>query len=135
MMDHDAIACKDVARSTLRSRSIQRKGIHDGAPRHQADEAILDHQQAGRRRCSADRTRCYTRDVKSVAATLRERDAEDVRNMTPDERLALAFRLGDEDLESFRATHGLDRSAAIRLLERRRQATRRPSACLDRLIG
>ena len=30
--------------------------------------------------------------------------------MTPGERLELAFRLGDEDLESFRATHGLDRS-------------------------
>ena len=55
--------------------------------------------------------------------------------MTPRERLELVFRLGDDDLESFRATHGLDRSTAIRLLERRRQATRRPSACLDRLIG
>ena len=79
--------------------------------------------------------RCYTRFVKSVASTLRERDAADVRGMTPAERLALAFRLGDEDLESFRATHGLDRRSAIRLLERRRQATRQPSACLERLIG
>ena len=86
-------------------------------------------------RGGADWARCYTRDVKSVAATLRERDAAGVRDMTPEERLELVFRLGDEDLESFRATHGLDRSAAIRLLERRRQATRRPSACLDRLIG
>ena len=51
------------------------------------------------------------------------------------ERLELAFRLGDEDLEAFRATHGLDRRTAIRLLERRRQATRQPSACLQRLIG
>ena len=57
------------------------------------------------------------------------------REMSPAERAELAFRLGDEDLESFRATHGLDRRFAIRLLERRRQATRQPSACLERLIG
>ena len=78
---------------------------------------------------------CYTRDVKPLAVTLRERDAADVRDLTPDERLALAFRLGDEDLESFRAARDLDRRTAIRLLERRRQATRQPSACLERLIG
>ena len=83
----------------------------------------------------ADWTRCYTRDVKSVAATLRVRDAANVRDLTPDDRLALAFRLGDEDLESFRVAHDLDRRTAIRLLERRRQATRQPSACLERLIG
>ena len=78
---------------------------------------------------------CYTRFVKSAASTLRARDAAEVRHMTPEERLALAFRLGDEDLESFRVANGLDRPTAIRLLERRRQATRLPSACLERLIG
>ena len=78
---------------------------------------------------------CYARVVKSVASSLRKRDAADVRGMTPEERLALAFRLGDEDLKSFRTTHGLDRPTAIRLLERRLQATRRPSACMERIIG
>ena len=78
---------------------------------------------------------CYTRFVKPLAFVLRARDAAEVRGMTIEERLALAFRLGDEDLESFRATHGLDRPTAIRLLERRRQATRRPSACMERIIG
>ena len=73
--------------------------------------------------------------MKSVASTLRFRDAAAVRDMSPEERLKLAFRLGEEDLESFRATHGVDRRTAIRLLERRRQATRQPSACLERLIG
>ena len=73
--------------------------------------------------------------MKSVASTLRFRDAATVRDMSPEERLKLAFRLGEEDLESFRATHGVDRRTAIRLLERRRQATRQPSACLERLIG
>lgn len=73
--------------------------------------------------------------MKSVASILRARDAAFARGMEPAERLELAFRLGDEDLESFRATQGLDRRTAIRLLERRRQATRQPSACLERLIG
>ncbi len=73
--------------------------------------------------------------MKSVASVLRARDADAVRALPLVERLELAFRLGDEDLEAFRATHGLDRRTAIRLLERRRQATRQPSACLQRLIG
>jgi len=73
--------------------------------------------------------------MKLVAMEFRAQDVASVREMTPVERLELAFRLGDEDLESFRATHGLDRRTAIRLLERRRQATRQPSACLERLIG
>ncbi len=77
----------------------------------------------------------YTRIMKSVASDLRARTGDEIRRMSPAERVELAFRLGDEAIESFRATHGLDRRTAIRLLERRRQATRRPSACLDRLIG
>ena len=78
---------------------------------------------------------CYTRGMKSVASVLGARDSAAVRDLSPAERLDLAFRLGEEDLESFRATNGLDRRTAIRFLERRRQATRQPSACLDRLIG
>ena len=78
---------------------------------------------------------CYTQFVESTASILRARDNALVRRMTIEERLALAFRLGDEDLTSFRDTHGLDRSTAIRLLERRRQATRQPSACMERIIG
>ena len=74
----------------------------------------------------------------SVGSTLRDlraRSADDVRRVPIPERLELALRLGERDLESFRATHGLDRALAKRLLERRKQATRQPSACLDRLIG
>ena len=84
------------------------------------------------RRGAAER---YTRIMKSVASVLRERTAADIRRLTPAERVELALRLGDEAIESFRAAGGVDRGTAIRLLERRRQATRRPSACLDRLIG
>ena len=73
--------------------------------------------------------------MKSVASVLRARADAEVRRLTPPERVELAFRLGDEAIETFRAANGLDRPTAIRLLERRRQATRRPSACLERLIG
>jgi len=55
--------------------------------------------------------------------------------MSQAERVELAFRLGDEVIESVCAAHGVDRRTAIRLIERHRQATRRPSACLDRAIG
>jgi hypothetical protein len=50
-------------------------------------------------------------------------------------RLALA--LGERDLEAFRLTHDppLAREEAIRRLERRRQAGRRPSRCIDELVG
>ena len=71
----------------------------------------------------------------SVASDLRARDTAAVREMSTADRLALALRLGDEDLESFRSSNGLDRRTAVRLLERRRQATRQPSACMQRLIG
>ena len=71
----------------------------------------------------------------SVASDLRARDAAAVREMSTADRVALALRLGDEDLESFRSSNGLDRRTAVRLLERRRQATRQPSACMQRLIG
>ena len=73
--------------------------------------------------------------MKSVASALRVRTDAEIRRMSPAERVELAFRLGDEAIESLQASHGVDRRTAIRLIERRRQATRRPSACLDRLIG
>jgi len=52
-------------------------------------------------------------------------------------RVAIALRLGRRDLASFL---GAQRSAltadeAARLLERRRQAARRRSQCLEELIG
>lgn len=73
--------------------------------------------------------------MKSVAPALRARTDAETRRMSPAERVELAFRLGDEAIESLQASHGVDRRTAIRLIERRRQATRQPSACLDRLIG
>ena len=73
--------------------------------------------------------------MQSVATVLRARNDAEVRRMSQAERVELALRLGDEAIESIRAAHGVDRRTAIRLIERRRQTTRRPSACLDRAIG
>ncbi|MXY25769.1 MAG: hypothetical protein F4Y45_14780 [Acidobacteria bacterium] len=73
--------------------------------------------------------------VTAALHDLHARAADDVRRMSIPQRVELALRLGERDLESFRATHHLDRATARRLLERRKQATRQPSACLDRLIG
>ncbi len=73
--------------------------------------------------------------MKSVASDLRARTDAEIRRMSPAERLELAFRLGDDAVKSLQASRGVDRQTAIRLIERRRQATRQPSACLDRLIG
>lgn len=52
-----------------------------------------------------------------------------------EERMALALRLGERGLELFQQATGLDREAAIRELQRQRQAGRTPSKCMSELIG
>jgi hypothetical protein len=73
--------------------------------------------------------------VRSVADELRQRDREEVRKLSPEERIALALELGERDLEIFCRFQGLDRKEALRLLERRRQAGRRYSRCMTEIIG
>ena len=75
--------------------------------------------------------------MRSVAEELRADDREAVRRLTPSERLGLALALGARDLESFRLAQRppLSRSDAERALERRRQAGRRRSRCIEELIG
>ncbi len=77
------------------------------------------------------------RTMRSVADDLREETRRAVQALTPSERLRLAFALGERDLEAFRlARHPpLDRTEAARILERRRQAGRRPCRCIEELIG
>jgi hypothetical protein len=72
-----------------------------------------------------------------VADALRVEDREALQALTEDERVRLALALGERDLEAFRLTHDppLAREEAIRRLERRRQAGRRPSRCIDELVG
>jgi hypothetical protein len=73
--------------------------------------------------------------MRSVADDLRKEAREETLKLSPEERLAQAFRLGDEGLEMFRQAQGCDRETAIRLLQRRRQAGRTPSKCMSELIG
>ena len=75
--------------------------------------------------------------MRSVADLFRAEDQEHVRALTSSERVALALRLGARDLEAFRAAHTppLDPAEAARVLERRRQAARQRSRCIEELIG
>jgi hypothetical protein len=75
--------------------------------------------------------------MRSVADRLRIEDREAVLRLTPAERVELALALGTRDLESFRGAQRpvLDREAAARLLERRRQVSRRRCRALEELIG
>ena len=75
--------------------------------------------------------------MRSVLDALKDEERRALAVMTPAERLALALRLGARDLETFRLAHDppLDHDTADRLLRRRRQAGRRPSGCLEELIG
>ena len=81
------------------------------------------------------RRRGYTSGMRSVADDLRQKDRAAVLKLTPEERIALALRLGERDLEIFCRAQGLDRKEAIRVLQRRRQAGRRPSRCMTEIIG
>lgn len=73
--------------------------------------------------------------MKSVADDLRAELREKALQLSVQERLDLALRLGEESLELFRQANGLDRKTAIRLLQRRRQVGRIPSKCMSELIG
>lgn len=73
--------------------------------------------------------------MKSVADELRNRDREAIQQLSVDERIELALKLGDEDLALFCRYQGVDRETGLRLLQRRRQAGRRPSKCMSDLIG
>jgi hypothetical protein len=73
--------------------------------------------------------------MRSVADELRERDREAVARLPLEQRLRLAIELGEIGLQAFQQAQGVDRRTAIRLLQRQRQAGRRPSRCMSELIG
>lgn len=73
--------------------------------------------------------------MRSVADDLKKKDREEILKLSVEERLRRAFALGEIALEAFRQAQGVDRETALRLLKRRRQASRRPSKCMNDLIG
>jgi hypothetical protein len=77
----------------------------------------------------------YTPGMHSIVDDLRREDREDFANLPLEERIRRVFEMGEIGLEAFRQAQGVDRETAIRLLQRRKQAGRRPSKCMDELIG
>lgn len=75
--------------------------------------------------------------MRSVADLLRAEDQAAVHALPVSSRIALALALGARDLESFRLAQDppLDPAVAARILDRRRQAGRRASRCIEELIG
>jgi hypothetical protein len=73
--------------------------------------------------------------MRSVADDLRHADLEAVARLSIEERIMLALALGDADLDALQHARGIDRAAAIRLVERQRQSGRNPSACMRAMIG
>jgi hypothetical protein len=69
----------------------------------------------------------YTAAMRSVADDLRRRTIADVLDLTPAARVELALALGDDDLDLFVRTSGLDRDEARRRLRAQRQVGRPPS--------
>ncbi len=74
--------------------------------------------------------------MRSVADDLRRELKDRVQDLSAEERLALAFQLGEAGLASFERARGLDRQTALKLLQRRRQRQRRtPSRAMEEIIG
>ena len=71
----------------------------------------------------------------SAAHLLRQSALEQVLQLSPAERIALALRLGDADLNLLCRYRGLDLDEAQRLLERQRQVGRRFSRCMLKAIS
>jgi hypothetical protein len=65
--------------------------------------------------------------MRSVADDLRARTSAQVLALSVPDRMALAFSLGDADLEVFARASGLDRQDALRRLRTQRSRERRPS--------
>jgi hypothetical protein len=68
-----------------------------------------------------------------VAEELRAEQTADVLKMTVDERLELAFGLGDEAIANYASANGVDHATALRVLSRQRHAGRRRSRCSEEL--
>lgn len=67
-----------------------------------------------------------------VAETLKKEQRDRFAAMTPEQRAALALRLGDEWIADTMSRSNLDRRGALNALRRSRRAGRRPSCSMDR---
>ena len=69
--------------------------------------------------------------MRSLADHHRRDDARALAALSADDRVSLALRLGDDDLEIYRHAQGLSREDALRALRRARQAGRVRCACME----
>lgn len=69
--------------------------------------------------------------MRSVADDLRRDSARAVATLPVAERIALALRLGDEDIARYRAVHGVSAAEARRVFTRARAVGRTPSRSND----
>lgn len=65
-----------------------------------------------------------------VAEELRQEQIDQVRGMTPGERVAMALQLGERDLRIYIAVQKVDRDVAMKAIRRSRQTGRRYSRCM-----
>lgn len=75
--------------------------------------------------------------MRSVADDLRREDRDALMQLSASARVALALSLGERDLEAFAKAQRprLSRAEAVRVIERQRQVGRRPSPCMQAIIG
>jgi hypothetical protein len=66
-----------------------------------------------------------------VAEELRQEQMADVLALSIGERVALAFSLGERDLQVYIAFHKVDRQTAINAIRREHQLGRRYSRCMN----
>jgi hypothetical protein len=71
--------------------------------------------------------------VKSVADELGREDIARVLALSPEERIDLALRLGDEALETYATARAIARDEALRELRRNARKGRRYSRCIAEL--
>ncbi|HEU4887974.1 MAG TPA: hypothetical protein VFV49_08820 [Thermoanaerobaculia bacterium] len=66
-----------------------------------------------------------------LAETLKQEQRDRLAAMTPEQRAALALRLGDEWLADSMSRSNLDRRQAVEAVRRSRRAGRKPSRSMD----
>lgn len=66
-----------------------------------------------------------------VAEQLRQEQVEQLRRMTPSQRVALALDLGERGLQVYMAGQKMIRAAAVKAIRQSRQLGRRYSRCMD----
>ncbi|HZM97378.1 MAG TPA: hypothetical protein VFB92_28355 [Vicinamibacterales bacterium] len=90
----------------------------------------FDEQPRGREESKASLSYTHVMHSRSASAIDRRR-IDRLMAMTPDERIRLAERLGEEGLASYMDTHHVDRQTAVARIKATRRLGRRPSACAE----